>query len=668
LTKASNRLPWTAPPGYSAATYELLRRYIVANGYTSATSLLGLSSIKGAKYDVNNAGAVSTDFIGGNYNYPEADYATRAQIIQNHRNYQQGLFYFLATDPNLPTGINSSMKLYGLTTDEFIDNGGWSDQLYVREARRMIGAYVMTEKDVQGTTTISDPVAFGSYTMDSHHTQRFVASGGSAWDEGNLQVRISTTTPYLISYRAITPKPADATNLLVVADLSASHISYASLRVESVFMSLGQVAGTAASMAIDDQTTVQNVAYVKLRAQLVANGIALPAITGTSVVCDNADSTGITTTGTWLASTVTSGFYGINYLQDNDVENGSASIRFTPTIPVTGTYSVQMNWTAALNRATNVPVKIARTGGTSTISVNEQNNGAWFTLGQFSFAAGTSGNVLITDIGTNGYVVADAVRFVQVAPSASLSIWATNGWACEPFGTTAARTATITIARTGSTTSSLPVHLTIGGTAQNGVDYATIPTLVTIPANATSTTLTITPMADNLAEGPETVIVGLDGNLNSLPSNAPSSATAIIQDKPFDNWRFVNFPGQLGNANISGPSAIPQSDRTANLLKYFSDIAPNVPMSASDCAALPFSGWTTVGSTPCLTLTYRQNPFATDVVITVQTSSDLVNWQTVTPDHTVMSLDATTGDPITQIQINATGNTRRFVRLNVTLP
>ena len=220
------------------------------------------------KVDKNNHGAVSTDFIGRNYNYPEADYATREKIFQEHVTYQKGLMWFLANDPAVPENIRTRWASWGLPKDEFQETGGWPHQLYVREARRMISDYVMTEHDCRGAKVAEDPISLAAYTMDSHNCQRFVKDG-RVWNEGDVQE--GGMPPYPISYRSIVPKKAECENLLVPVCLSASHISYGSIRMEPVFMILAQSAATAASMAIDENLAVQDVNYDKLRARLLAD-------------------------------------------------------------------------------------------------------------------------------------------------------------------------------------------------------------------------------------------------------------------------------------------------------------------------------------------------------------------------------------------------------------
>jgi FAD dependent oxidoreductase len=276
-TNVANKLPWTAPPNYNPAQYELLKRAIQATNPTLITQLLQLVALgtpNGAnKYDVNangNLTMVSTDYVGFSKNYPDANYAMRQQIITDHRNYEQGYLYFLATDPSVPQVVRDQMNNYGLTKDEFTDNGGWSDELYVREARRMIGRYVMTEANDLSQRVANDPIALGSYTIDSHGTSFFVDANGKPHAEGNIGVAVPQ--PYGISYTSLTPLESQASNLLVSSAISASRVGYASIRMEPQYMELGQAAGTAAVLALNGNTSVQQVNYSALRTQLVADG------------------------------------------------------------------------------------------------------------------------------------------------------------------------------------------------------------------------------------------------------------------------------------------------------------------------------------------------------------------------------------------------------------
>ena len=273
----ANRMPIDPPPDYDAARYELFARFIVAArahnvpvalAQKPKTNLgfLKIDFLPNGKTDVNNGGWFSTDFIGGNGGYAEADRATRKQIAKDHENYIRGFLYFLANDPRVPEEIRTPMQSWGLCRDEFQDNGGWPYQLYVRSSRRMLGAYVMTEHDCRRATTLTDSIGLGSYPMDSHSFRRIVWDGVAATDGGFFD---GLATPYPISYAAITPKADECENLLVPACCSASHAAYASLRMEPVFMVLGQSAATAAAIAIDDNVSLQNVNIPKLQRHLL---------------------------------------------------------------------------------------------------------------------------------------------------------------------------------------------------------------------------------------------------------------------------------------------------------------------------------------------------------------------------------------------------------------
>ncbi len=293
ITKADDRRPWTAPDGYDPSQYELLRRTILQNGITDLNVLLKIDRIGDGKYDVNNRGAVSTDFIGQNYEYPEADYAARERILAEHRRWQQGLLYFLAADPSMPEAIRKAMNSYGLTRDEFVASDGWPVQIYVREARRMKGRHVITDRDARGLVKVDDSVGLAAYNMDSHHVQRFVVDlcepDAYVLNEGNVQAGFPR--PYPLSYQALTPKKDEASNLLVTSAMSASHVAYGSIRLEPAYMILGQAGGAAAALAIDQGASVQEVDYAALRRRLIADGALLDWPTNVSSKAGESTST-----------------------------------------------------------------------------------------------------------------------------------------------------------------------------------------------------------------------------------------------------------------------------------------------------------------------------------------------------------------------------------------
>ncbi len=272
---AANKKPIDPPANYDAARYELLGRYFealaAANQKVTIKNFLKIDMVTPQKTDINNNGGFSTDFIGANYAYPTASYAEREKIWKEHEAYTRGFLTFLATDSRVPAEIRSEMGQWGLCKDEFPDTGGWPYQLYVREARRMVGEMVMTERVCRGLEKPEDCVGLGAYNMDSHNCERLVKDG-RAENEGDVQVGVK---PYPISYRAIVPKAAECENLFAPVCLSATHIAYGSIRMEPVFMILGQSAATAAGLALQAGIPVQKVDYAKLRARLEEDGQVL---------------------------------------------------------------------------------------------------------------------------------------------------------------------------------------------------------------------------------------------------------------------------------------------------------------------------------------------------------------------------------------------------------
>lgn len=272
----TNRMPIAPPADYDPSQYELLARYIEARKASGHTLRLGelmdIQSMPHGKTDINNNGAISTDFIGGNVGYVEGNFAERARIWKAHEDYTRGFFHFLATSRRVPERLRAEASQWGLCKDEFIDNGGWPYQLYIREARRMISDYVMTENNCRYSMTVPDAIGLAAYTMDSHNCRRIVRDGHAA-NEGDVQV--GGFPPYPISYRAVVPRQGQCENLLVPVCLSASHIAYGSIRMEPVFMVLGQSAAKAAALAIEEKVPVQKIDYPELRRRLLAAGQVL---------------------------------------------------------------------------------------------------------------------------------------------------------------------------------------------------------------------------------------------------------------------------------------------------------------------------------------------------------------------------------------------------------
>ena len=262
-----NRVPFQKPDDYNPQRYELLKRVYQKDW---RETFYKFDRIPNFKTDTNNHGPFSSDYIGKNYDYPDASYERRNEIIQEHKNYQMGLLYFIANDPGVPEEVRAEMKRWGLAKDEFVDNGNWPHQIYVREARRMLGAYITTENEILGRVEVTDSIGMGSYTMDSHNVQRYITKEGYVQNEGDIGV--NPPAPYPISYGSIIPKEEECENLLVPVCVSCSHPAFGSIRMEPVFMILGQSAATAASLAIDHQVPVQEVDYAILRERLLLDG------------------------------------------------------------------------------------------------------------------------------------------------------------------------------------------------------------------------------------------------------------------------------------------------------------------------------------------------------------------------------------------------------------
>jgi hypothetical protein len=262
-----NRIPFPKPEGYDPKQYELLVRVFNAGWRETFEKF---DPIPNHKTDTNNHGPFSTDNIGFNHDYPEASYERRREIIKDHETYQKGWLYFIANDPRVPADVQKEMQRWGLPKDEYADHGNWSPQLYIREARRLVGSYVMTENDLLKKRPTPDSVGMGSYGIDSHNIQRYITPEGYVQNEGDIGVGLKA--PYEIAYGALIPKRGQGDNLLVPVCPSASHIAFGSIRMEPVFMILGQSAATAAAMAIDAQQSVQEVPYAKLRERLLQDG------------------------------------------------------------------------------------------------------------------------------------------------------------------------------------------------------------------------------------------------------------------------------------------------------------------------------------------------------------------------------------------------------------
>jgi hypothetical protein len=351
-----------------------------------------------------------------NYDYPEASYERRAEILEEHQQYQKGLMYFLAADPRVPPDVQQEFAKWGYAKDEFTDHGGWPHQIYVRESRRMIGDYVMTEHDVLDLKETPEPIGMGSYTMDSHNTQRYVTPEGFVQNEGDLGVKIPR--PYEISYRSLIPPAGQAENLLVPVCLSSSHIAFGSIRMEPVFMILGHSAAAAACIALDREIPVQQVAYRQLREQLVAEGqiVDLPQLQKVmlgslpGIVVDDSHAS---LQGAWKKSTASQPYIGFGYLHDDDRAKGELQATFAVELKP-GRYQLRIAFPAGSNRATNAKVVIKHAAGSQELTLNQrqpkQLANQWVELGEFNFDR--QAEVIIANRDTDGHVILDAVQWL----------------------------------------------------------------------------------------------------------------------------------------------------------------------------------------------------------------------------------------------------------------
>ncbi|MBE6412040.1 MAG: FAD-dependent oxidoreductase [Opitutales bacterium] len=265
--KNGKKTPWYKPENYRPERYALLSRYVNSAPDPDFWNLrYSRGPLKLNEGDCNNAGPISLDHVGYNFGWAEGSYAEREKIFQDHVNYQQGFMYFLANDPSIPAKLRARINAFGLDAYEFPETRNWPHDLYIREARRLLSDYVMTQAHCTGKEVVKDSVGLGSYQMDSHHVER-VVKDGKMYVEGGFEKKVKRSYP--VSFKSIVPKRAECTNLAVPVALSASHVAFGSIRMEPVFMILGQSGATAACMAIDGNGIIQDVDYKKLRAKLL---------------------------------------------------------------------------------------------------------------------------------------------------------------------------------------------------------------------------------------------------------------------------------------------------------------------------------------------------------------------------------------------------------------
>lgn len=406
-----NQVPITRPEEYDSTRYELLLRLFAALPQKrTLNDYFIVSRMPNNKTDINNRGGFSTDMIGMNYQYPDGSYEQRARIIRDHELYTKGLLYFYGHDARVPKALRDEMLKWGYPKDEYTDNGNWSPQLYIREARRMVGSYVMSQANCESKEVVNDGIGMAAYTMDSHNCQRIVVNG-QVKNEGNVEV--GGFGPYPIAYGSIIPKATDCTNLFVPVCLSATHIAYGSIRMEPVFMVLAQSSATAAVMAINTTKDVQHVDVARLQQELKKNPLADGTLS--DVLVDNADAASISKKGEWTLET--RGGYGPDFFVSTPGTDGT--VRFTPALLRKGTYQVYLYFPKLTNSSSRITVTVhdgKRNKETiiksSDIIVEGQTSGEWVSLGKYTFPEGKQGYAEVSTKDADGKVVADAVIWV----------------------------------------------------------------------------------------------------------------------------------------------------------------------------------------------------------------------------------------------------------------
>jgi ribulose 1,5-bisphosphate synthetase/thiazole synthase len=410
----NNRIAITQPEDYDSNRYELLIRLLQMDPNRRFNQILKPDLMPNRKTDINNNGPFSTDMIGMNYDYPEADYARRKQIMKEHENYNKGLLYFIGHSKRVPRHLREEMLRWGYPKDEYQDNGNWSPQMYVREARRMVGVYVMTQANCEGKEVVEDGVGMAAYTMDSHNTSRVVVNG-MVKNEGDVQ--IGGFPPYPISYRSLIPKETECKNLLVPVCLSATHIAYGSIRMEPVFMVLGQSSALAAVQAINKKGSVQSIDVKALQRQLRNDPLADGSLP--EILIDNEDTSAVSLVGSWSTIKNAHASYGPSYFKGEPKANENQSVNFKPAIQKTGPYQVYVYFPKVDQASTKVSI-VLRSGKAerkvivrpNEIKVEGQTSGEWVFLGKHQFVKNESSAVEVTTSDADGVVIADAVLLI----------------------------------------------------------------------------------------------------------------------------------------------------------------------------------------------------------------------------------------------------------------
>jgi hypothetical protein len=443
----SNRVPFPEPDHYDPARFEVVRRYMSQEKRPGI--LWDLYKLPGNKFDANNgiAKQFSMGLVGAGNEWCEADETGRARIWEAHKQYTLEMYRFLTTDPAVPERLRLEMKEYGLCRDEFRETGHWSPQLYVREGRRMIGEYVLSQKDIIEDPKKADPIAVSSFPIDSHDCQR-IGTVTAVVNEGTIRpVRMAGRKhgyPYHIPYRAITPKSFECDNLLVPVALSCTHVGISSIRVEPTWMVIGQSAGIAAAICAKQNTAVQHLPYTALRERLLSQKQVLdlpvladpsvpsglkPASNGTlknaTVNMDSKtlpgiilDDTHAELKGEWKDSALFKPYVDTGYRHDDQRADGESVAIFRFTAPKSGQYKLAMAYSAHETRATNVPVIVMSGGRTVELKVDQTEplpvGDCFRVIGTIELEGNSESMITVSNAGTDGFVILDALQLVLV--------------------------------------------------------------------------------------------------------------------------------------------------------------------------------------------------------------------------------------------------------------
>jgi hypothetical protein len=403
--RPENRRPFERPASYDPSKYELLARAVRRMPVHIGEYLLYNTEQPDAKYDVNNRGPLSTDMIGMNYDYPDGDYGIRERIRQEHVEYTKGLMYFMSHDERIPEALRTKVGELGWAKDEFVDNDNFPTQLYVREARRLHGEYIMTQHNCQGSEVVGDGVGLAAYGMDSHNCQRIVVNG-MVKNEGDVEY--GGFPPYPVSYRSLTPQRRECTNLLVPVCVSSTHIAYGSIRMEPVFMVLGQSAAVAASMALDARCAVQDVDIAALRKTLRDD----PYLDGTTpeILTDDTDIDKVRRQWWWAKRFGT--HYKTSFMYSQNTPSNS-TYTFLPAVKKAGKYTVYFYCTGLSNEELPdlLSLSVRHEGGESHVDIAPKDfKGNWASLGTYTFNRQCA--ITVDGEKTTGPVFADAVLLI----------------------------------------------------------------------------------------------------------------------------------------------------------------------------------------------------------------------------------------------------------------